>query len=139
MGFECPQCFDDDARTAWRDVVAELKRRGTKLIPTDSSRAALVFYCREHANWSFLTRLLAECASDKAGDDIPSLNLPVLSESILVDIQKDALESWNRANEWGAVFSLSPPDRIRIHNIPRASIPRRRRPGRSSGRSGSRA
>ena len=139
MSLDCPQWLDDDAREAWCEVVAELKRRGVELLSTNALRVELAAYCGEHAHWSFLARLLAECVSNKAGDHVPSLILPELSESLMDDIKNAALETWNRANTLGAVFSLSPADRIRIHNIPAASIPRRRRPGRAAGRGGAQA
>lgn len=124
MGLECPQWFDDDARTAWREVLAEMGRRGIEILALDST--ALSGYCINHARWARLTRTLAEHGSEKADKQSGHVCSFVQAQERQLR-EKIAREAWASANKMAALFFLSPADRIRIHNIPSASIPRRPR------------
>lgn len=129
---DCPPFLNEDARQAWREVIAEMDRRD---LATEPSHALLMGYCTTHARWAQEARWLAEHASEKAGEQ-SGLTLSFEQAQERLRHENDAQEAWDLANNTAAFFFLSPADRIRIHNIPSASIPRSRRPGRSAGRGG---
>ena len=136
MCVDFPQRFDEGARAAWREVMAELEWRGLEVRPL--FHAALEFYCTSHAHWTQEARWIAEHDSEKAGEQ-SSQTLAFEQAQERQCHKKAAQEAWDQANKEAAFLFLSPADRIRIHNIPAASIPRLRRPGRLAGRRGAQA
>lgn len=129
--------LDEDAQQAWREVIAEMERRGIEILAIDST--LLAGYCSSHARWAKHTRWLAEHDSEETGERSARVLSFVQAQERHVR-KKIAQKAWDIATTCGAaLFFLSPADRIRIHNIPSASIPRGRLTGGSAGRGGVKA
>lgn len=122
MGLTCPRWFNDDARQAWREVLAEMDRRELEI--PDAFQSGLMIYCTHHASLIQDMKRLAELDTAQAG--VPSSHtLSFIQARARRVAQKNMRESLAMANKLASLFFLSPADRIRIHYIPPHLRPRR--------------